>query len=883
MRSQPLLILTFLLFLVCLPEFSNAQRNCSAMDMLEAEIQQDPQRAIRLQEIEEHTEKAIANNAEKIDGIIQIPVVVHVVFNTSAENISDAQIQSQIDILNEDFRRMNADADNVWSQAEDSEIEFCLATVDPNGNPTNGITRTSTSTTSFNNNNVKFTSAGGRDAWPSDEYMNFWVCDLAGGLLGFAQFPGGNPATDGIVCDYQYVGNIGTATFPFHLGRTATHEVGHWLNLRHIWGDGNCNFDDFVADTPRSDASNGGCAIGHVSCGSVDMVQNYMDYSNDACMNLFTAGQNARMRALFDPGGARESLLTSPAACERDEVQPTCTDGIQNGNETGVDCGGPDCVACPTCTDGILNGNETDVDCGGPDCPACPTCVDGIMNGDETGIDCGGSCAECGCGLVLDQEDFENGLGIWIDGGSDCALYTNGNYASSGINTLRLRDNSSSSNATTNNLNLSSIVALKVQFHFYPRSMESNEGFRLQLSSNGGGTYTTIEEWVVGNDFANDQSYFTTIDIATNFTANTRFRLESFGSSNTDWVYFDDIRISICNGEEIMPSCDDGLQNGDETDVDCGGSQCPACPTCFDGIQNGNETDVDCGGSDCPACPTCFDGVQNGNETDVDCGGPDCIPCSTGGPCTTVNLSSDGFETDLGFWNDGGSDCERYFNSSYANSGSYTVRLRDDSFSSTLTSDDLNLSNFEDLSMEFTYLARSMDNSGEGFSIQLSQNGGASWSNLATYRLGTEFNNDVRYFETLPINGPFSSNTRIRFVCEGSSNTDWVYIDDVSIDGCAGAARFGGDEEQAAAMALAIAPNPVKDLVWVTYRLEQFSENVQLTVSGIDGQVVQQLEVSGEPGAQRIQLNLSDKPAGIYLVSIISEHGQMSRKLVLMR
>ena len=256
-----------------------AQRDCSTMEMLEQEIEQDPKRLIKLEQIEAHTLRSLQNAQPRAEGVITIPVVVHVVYNNSAENISDAQIQSQINILNEDFRRMNANADNVWPQAADSEIEFCLAVVDPDGNPTNGITRTQTSVTTFSSsgNPVKFDGSGGKSAWPSSSYMNFWVCDLSGGLLGYAQFPGGSSATDGIVCDYLYVGNIGTATPPFELGRTATHEVGHWLNLRHIWGDGGCSVDDFVADTPRSDASNGGCNIGHISCGTVDMVQNYMD------------------------------------------------------------------------------------------------------------------------------------------------------------------------------------------------------------------------------------------------------------------------------------------------------------------------------------------------------------------------------------------------------------------------------------------------------------------------------------------------------------------------------------------------------------------------------------------------------------------------------
>jgi hypothetical protein len=155
------------------------------MEHLEHQMQQDPKRAQKLQQIEMHTQRFLDNAENRaVNGVITIPVVVHIVYNNSTENISDAQILSQIDVLNDDFRRLNSDADGTWSQAADSQIEFCMATVDPNGNSTNGITRTSTSVTAFStNDNMKFNSTGGKDAWPADEYLNMWVCDISGGIL----------------------------------------------------------------------------------------------------------------------------------------------------------------------------------------------------------------------------------------------------------------------------------------------------------------------------------------------------------------------------------------------------------------------------------------------------------------------------------------------------------------------------------------------------------------------------------------------------------------------------------------------------------------------------------------------------------------------------
>ncbi|MEZ4684942.1 MAG: M43 family zinc metalloprotease [Bacteroidia bacterium] len=337
--------------------FSFAQdvRNCGAMEHLEMLQQQNPEVTQQMNRIEQFTERYVANYQNDVSrAVVTIPVVVHVIYyrRSSVQNISDAQIQSQIDILTEDFRRTNTDASQTRAEfagvAVDTEIEFCLATVDPNGNSTNGITRTSSRTRTWGlNDQMKFSSNGGHDAWPASDYLNIWVCDISSGYLGYAQFPGGPAATDGVVIDYAYFGNIGTATAPFHLGRTGTHEVGHWLNLRHIWGDGGCSVDDFVGDTPLSDAPNYGCALSHASCGSTDMVENYMDYSDDACMNVYTFGQKLRMQALFGTGGARASLLNSNG-CGNPGTGPTCSDGIQNGDETGVDCGGSICPPCNT-------------------------------------------------------------------------------------------------------------------------------------------------------------------------------------------------------------------------------------------------------------------------------------------------------------------------------------------------------------------------------------------------------------------------------------------------------------------------------------------------------------------------------------------------------
>lgn len=290
------------------------------MEHLEDQLNANPNMLYDIRRIERDTDFAAKSLMRSDDNsTITIPVVIHVVYSTAAHNISDEQIYSQIRVLNEDFQRQNPDRIHTDPQfldvASNPHIEFRLAERDPDGNPTNGITRTRTSKNLFysSDNAVKYSAMGGVDAWPTTEYLNIWICSLGSGILGYSQFPGGPKDTDGVVIGYRYFGTIGAVRAPFNQGRTTTHEVGHWLNLRHIWGDGPCGADDHVDDTPLAERPHHGCLEAAESCGSPDMVQNFMDYTDDACMNLFTQGQAARMRALFTAGGHRESLKYSQA------------------------------------------------------------------------------------------------------------------------------------------------------------------------------------------------------------------------------------------------------------------------------------------------------------------------------------------------------------------------------------------------------------------------------------------------------------------------------------------------------------------------------------------------------------------------------------------
>lgn len=258
--------------------------------------------------------------------VITIPVVVHVVYHLTSENISDAQIQSQLDVLNEDFRRMNADTSNTRfvfrSVAGDARIEFCMAQRDPNGDSTNGITRTYTTRTDWGCcDSMKYTSEGGQDGWPGNQYLNIWVCNL-NFANGYAYYPGTPDPYDGVVVHYYVFGRTGNVA-PGYIGRTGTHEMGHYLGLYHTFDYGNCSgadssdcaaAGDKVCDTPADSFPDYGCLLSANECIDTpvdrpDQIENYLDYSDDNCRNMFSLGQIDRMRGFMFT--SRSSLLTS--------------------------------------------------------------------------------------------------------------------------------------------------------------------------------------------------------------------------------------------------------------------------------------------------------------------------------------------------------------------------------------------------------------------------------------------------------------------------------------------------------------------------------------------------------------------------------------------
>ncbi len=249
--------------------------------------------------------------------VITIPIVVHILYKESNQNISDEMVRQQIDVLNKAFRLSAPDTLKIPSYfqgaAADSRIEFVLARIDQSGKATTGILRKNTWVTLYGlDDRIKYSDKGGDDAWDCNKYLNIWVGSLAGGILGYSSPLGGPAETDGIAIRTDAFG--GGLNSAHGGGKTVVHEVGHWLGLRHIWGDASCG-DDQVDDTPKQKTANRGCPSGiKISCDNApygDMYNNYMDQVNDDCMLMFSKGQVNRMRASFAYGGPRFPILSS--------------------------------------------------------------------------------------------------------------------------------------------------------------------------------------------------------------------------------------------------------------------------------------------------------------------------------------------------------------------------------------------------------------------------------------------------------------------------------------------------------------------------------------------------------------------------------------------
>ncbi len=338
MKKLTFLFIAAFFFAAVLVKAQVPPRNCGTMDYLQKQIALDPSIKTSMDKLESYTENWVATHPNyENKSVITIPVVVHVIYSTTAQNISDSRVQEQIDVLNRDYGGQNTHSMGSFSSTlkVNTNVQFCLAQRKPDNTATNGIERKQTTHGNFGaaNNDERHASTGGLDAWDVTKYFNLWVCDLGTSLCGYSQFPyaasgGGVNSTYGSTICYQFFGVTG-AVAPYNLGGTASHEIGHCLNLFHIWGDDNgaCTGTDNCGDTPNQSNATYGHHTGVLTdnCTSTSpgiMYMNFMDYSDDQDYTNFTPNQNARMLALFVSGGPLYSLTTSngcvaptPGAC----------------------------------------------------------------------------------------------------------------------------------------------------------------------------------------------------------------------------------------------------------------------------------------------------------------------------------------------------------------------------------------------------------------------------------------------------------------------------------------------------------------------------------------------------------------------------------------
>jgi len=324
----------FVLFGLALfaPEIAIAQdgspiRYCGQWKMEQAFFNAHPEQRAIAEQADARLEWETRNFSDaNRDELIVIPVVFHVIHYNGPENISDEQVLSGIEVMNRDFRKLNPDADDVISEFEgiaaDSEIEFRLAQIDPQGDCHTGINRIVSPLTYDGGGEVKDLIQ-----WPRNSYLNIWVVEDANGAAGYSLYPGSvngaqGAGNDGIVVAHDYTGNIGTSNN--YRSRTLTHEAGHWMNLRHLWGNSNspgdsenCDMDDQVSDTPVTSGWTS-CNVNGSTCGSLDNVQNYMEYSY--CGRMFSEGQRTRMRAAMNSGVAQRNQLWTPENLEETGV-----------------------------------------------------------------------------------------------------------------------------------------------------------------------------------------------------------------------------------------------------------------------------------------------------------------------------------------------------------------------------------------------------------------------------------------------------------------------------------------------------------------------------------------------------------------------------------
>ncbi len=839
------------------------KRACAADEVYQLQNKNPKTNTLRKQ-IEERTKQFMERGGvSSRSGVLTIPVYVHVIYNTSQQNISDAQIQSQIDVINEDFRAINSDIGGVPSEftASDFEIEFTLTQ----------ITRKSSSRTSWGtNDDMKKSSQGGVDPITPDTHLNMWVCNIGGGILGYAQFPGGPASTDGVVMSPQYFGSSdkGSGFYlsaPFDKGRTTTHEIGHYLNLRHIWGDGNCNADDFVADTPTAGGANYGCpSYPSKSCNSnggytSDQFMNYMDYVDDACMFMFTPGQRARVDAIFEPGGARENLGTIGGGCTIGTPSGLSASNVQDNSFSLSWNSVSGAASYDVSIDGsVSNTTSTSVN------------VTGLDAGTTYSVQVRANCAS-GSG------SYSSAISVTTTGsncktGANLNLVTD-NYGSETSWTLtrngsQVASGSGYANNTTYNIDLdygAGSYVFTINDSYGDGICCSYGNGSYTITDNGGstiasgGAFTSSEQssWCLEGAAADTQAPSTPSNVTASNVSQTGADISWSASSDNVGVTGYDVYV-------------DGSLDGSTS----------ATSYSVSGLTASTSYSVSVRAKDAAGNESGAGSVSFTTQASTGGGGSETLIAST-------------FESGLDGWLDGGSDCFRY-SGSRSYEGSYSMRLRDNSgtASAMTTSSSYDVSGYSQIDIEFYFYPNSMEN-GEDFWVRYYD--GSSWSTVAAYASGSEFNNGSFYTATVTLNSSqynFPSNARFRFQCDASANQDQVYVDQVTITASNGSRSAGNTITSLGAPSnvdltmsgteidgVQVYPSPASSFTNIAFDVDEDTE-VTLNVYNMEGRVIRTAQFEATEGLFEYELDLNGFERGLYFIDLSTSYGNESAKLI---
>lgn len=837
--------------------------------------------------------------------VTTIPVAVHVVrSNSGAWDVTDQQINDQIAVLNAAYASTN--------------FQFSLASVDRTNN---------TSWSQHQMGSAQETQMKQALAISPTTTLNFYSCNIGGGLLGYATFPWSyaeNSFMHGVVCLYSSL--PGGSAVPYNLGDTATHEIGHFVGLYHTFQGGCSGNGDFVDDTPAEASPAFGCPLGRDTCpgGGVDPILNFMDYTDDDCMDHFTPGQSDRMDAMM--AAYRPTMLgggCSPTAVADFSGSPTSGDAPLFVNFTDLSTGAPSSWSWSFGDGGTSttqNPSHSYTSAGSYTVSLTVTNACGsdaeTKNAYITVTDPGG-----GGWTVITYDDFEGGFGNYTDGGADCALYTGGAFAHQGSNAADIQDNSGTASSFyhTSGHDVSGYTDLEVEFWFYAVSMDNaREDFWVQYYD--GTTWQTVATFAQGIDFDNNVFYNPTVTISSgqyNFPANAQLRFVCDASGNADDVYIDEIewRGSGSGGPVPPTAAFSGTPTSGTAPLAVSFTdESSDSPTSWswsfgDGgtstAQNPNHTYDNAGTYTVTLTASNSAGSDDEIKTDY------ITVTNPGGGWTTITY--DDFEGGFGNYTDGGNDCLLYTGGTYAWQGSNAAQIRDNSgvASSFYHTSGQNVAGYTELEVEFYFVAVSME-TGEDFGVQYYD--GSTWQTVAVLASGSDFANNTFYSVIVSISSSlysFPSNAKLRFLCDASNNRDIVYIDEVEFRGSTGARGTGeggvvvaamdrkvdgesipSDKEDMPDISLAPPaafdvsqnyPNPFNPTTTISFSLPE-EAHVRLDVFNVRGQRVANLvdETKGA-GVHRILFDASSLSSGIYYYRVIVGDRVETRKMILLK